>query len=137
MAPVGDKAYEEVLRRLDEQKRKGVKSMGNEADGQEVDVSIMGNRFSGKNLPVNTMATVATLVILCACATWAFAAFTAHTEETKAGTVALVGALKEQTIAIREQTGAQREQTCLARFAERDRPANADWCKQVSGAGTR
>lgn len=106
--------------------------MGEAQSGADVSLKVAGQEINVKN--VKSLNTAATLVTLCLVLLIGYAFFL-HTEETKTASAAFVGALKEQTTAIREQTAAQREQTCIMKFDQRERPNNADFCKQISGSG--
>lgn len=103
--------------------------MDDAASGADVALEIAGQKVNFKNVKsLNTGATLFScglLILLCY-------AFWAHSEDTKTAQAAFIGAVKEQTSAIKEQTTAQREQNCLMRFDQKDRQANADFCKQVT-----
>lgn len=85
--------------------------MSGEQNIGELDAQIAGQKLNIKNAPINTLATVATLIIVCLIA---YVLFT-HQQDTREAGAAFVGAVKEQTTAVKEQTMALREQNCLAR----------------------
>lgn len=98
--------------------------------GSDVQLKVAGQEFNVKNVKsLNTLLTffgfAASVLILYML--WM------HQQDQRDSGAAFVGALKEQTTAIREGTAAQREQTCMLKFNQDERKANADWCKQVAG----
>jgi hypothetical protein len=56
----------------------------------------------------------------------------AHGKDAREGASATVGAFKELTNAIKDSTSAQKEQTCMLRFEQKDRQANAEFCRNIS-----
>lgn len=95
---------------------------------EELSAEIAGQKVSVKTLHLNTLATVATLILS---ALVAFALYT-HSQEAKSAAQEFVSAIREQTKAVRDQTTAQREQNCLISFREEDRTRQAEFCKRLS-----
>lgn len=95
---------------------------------QELNAEIAGQKLNLRNVPIGALSSVATLLLLVGLGVGLWH----HVEDTRSASQAFVNALKEQTVAIRDQTAAQREQTCMMRFTDKDKPANADWCRQIS-----
>ena len=100
--------------------------MGNEVE--EISGTIAGQSFSLKSVALNTLATVATLVVVSVCAVLLYQ----HQTEARETKDSFAAAIKEQTIAMREGTAVQREQNCLLRFDQKDRQANAEFCRQIT-----
>lgn len=98
------------------------------AENGELEASIAGQSISLKNVSINTIATVATLIGV---ALVAYIVFT-HQQDTKEASGQFVAALREQTIALKDQTIAAREQNCLMRFDQKERSERADFCKQIA-----
>lgn len=101
----------------------------------DLSFKIAGQEANVRNIKsLNTIATVCTLfgVLMIIYILWT------HQEESRAefrqSKAEFVNAMKEQTTAIRDGSSAQREQTCMLKFDIPERKANAEWCKQVSGA---
>lgn len=96
--------------------------------GEELSGEIAGQKFSAKNLPINTLATVATLVLV------SIIAYVLYQHEVHAANRHgdYLNALREQTQAIREAAQAQRETTCINTFPESQREAKSAFCKQIS-----
>lgn len=92
-----------------------------DAPQQEVSADTAIGKFSFKGSNLNTLATVATLIVTCMIAYVVYA----HAGEDKDTKKELIGAIKEMA-------QANREQTCMLRFEQKDRQHNADFCKQVS-----
>lgn len=93
-----------------------------ETNGADVELDIAGQKVNFKNIKsLNTGATLATLILVSVLGY----AFYVHAGETKDQSKELVSALKEMTQAAREQN-------CLMRFDQKDRQANADFCKQIA-----
>lgn len=88
---------------------------------QELSADTAIGKFAFKGSSLNTLATVATLVVACVIAYVGYG----HAADTKDTNKELVGA-------IREMAQANREQNCLMRFDQKDRQSNADFCKQIS-----
>lgn len=105
--------------------------MPDEQMNADVSLDVAGQKVNLRNIrSVNTIVTVLTLFVVLSIGFLMFE----HRTDTKEMSSSFVSAIKEQTTAIREQTAAQREQTCLYKFAESERRANSEWCRQVSGA---
>ena len=100
-----------------------------QTNGADIALEVGGQKVNLRNVKsLNTIATVATLilvVLLCY-------AFYMHMTDARASNQAFVTAIKEQTTATRESAAAQREQTCMMKFDQRERQANAEFCRQVS-----
>ena len=88
---------------------------------QELTADTAIGKFAFKGSSLNTLATVATLIVVCIIAYVGYG-HAADTKETN----------KELVSAIREMAQASREQNCLMRFDLRERQQNADFCKQIS-----
>lgn len=78
----------------------------------ELNAEIAGQKFSLKDAPVNTIATLATLLLVVLIAY----AFYTHQQDTKESGQGFVAALKEQTTAMKEQTTVLREANCLTAY---------------------
>lgn len=121
----------EILRRLDEM-RADVDSLADakldREEKGELTAKVAGQEVSLKNVSLNTIATVTTLV---AVGVLLYVAVT-HSQEAKDSGRAFVEAIKEQTKSQLEQTSVMREQTCIMRFDQKDRQTNADFCKQIA-----
>lgn len=94
----------------------------------ELDAEIAGQKISLKNVSINTIATVVTLIGV---SLLIYVAYT-HQQDSRDSQASFILVIKEQTGAIKESTSIQREQNCLLRFDQKDRQANADFCKQIS-----
>lgn len=94
----------------------------------ELDAEIAGQKVSLKNVSINTMATVATLLGVC----MLVYILIQHEQESKQTASMFVSAVKEQTTAVKDQTVALREQTCIVRFKEAERQQQAEFCKQIA-----
>ena len=92
----------------------------------ELEAEIAGQKLSLKNVSLNTIATVATLVVVCVLA-WVMWQHTADAREAQSSFVA---AIKEQTSAIKEQTAVAREQNCLISMPQASR--DPDLCRRLS-----
>lgn len=103
-----DEAYREVLRRLDELS-KGVNMAG---ETGELDAVIAGQKVSLKNVSINTIATAATLIIVCLIA---YVLYT-HQQDAREASASFVMAIKEQTTVQKEQTTVMREANCLQSY---------------------
>lgn len=99
----------------------------NEAAVSELSAEVAGQKLSLKSVALNTLATVATLILVVVIAVLLHQ----HQQDAKVTGEAFVSAVKEQTGAIKEQTSALRENTCIAAYQG---PASerASFCKQVS-----
>lgn len=88
---------------------------------QELTAEIAGQKLSLKNMALNTIATVATLIgmVLIGYIVWE------HTSDAKVAT-------KELASAMRELAQANREQNCLLRFSPEQRLSQVEFCKQIS-----
>lgn len=95
---------------------------------QEVSAQTAFGSFAFKGSSLNTLATVATLVIVCLIGY----ALYAHTLDARVSGEAFVAAIKEQTAAVKDQTVAAREQNCLMRFSQNERIERAEFCRQIS-----
>jgi hypothetical protein len=98
-----------------------------ETAGQELSGEIAGQKFSMKNLPVNTIATVATLILVGIVA----AVLYQHESQSASRDIAYIGAIKDQTSAMREQSQALRENTCVQSY-QGPVPDKAAFCKSVT-----
>lgn len=89
--------------------------------GEELSAEIGGQKLSLKNLPINTIATIATLigVSLIGYMVWE------HTAGTRE-------ASKELASAMRELATANREQNCLLIFKQEERQSKAADCKLLA-----
>jgi hypothetical protein len=117
-----DEAYQEVLRRLDE--RQGA-PMAEEKG--ELDATIAGQKLSLRNVSLNTLATVLTLLIVILIA---YVLYT-HQQDAKEASAGFVTAIKEQTIVQREQTVVMREANCLQGY-QGPPDGKASFCKTIS-----
>lgn len=88
---------------------------------QELSADTAIGKFAFKGSSLNTLATVATLIVVCLIAGIGYG----HTQDTKEIS-------KDLANAMRDMAQATREQNCLLRFDQKDRQANADFCKQLS-----
>ena len=95
---------------------------------QEVTADTAIGKFAFKGSSLNTLATVATLILTCVIAYVLYL----HQQDSREAGNAFVGAIKEQTLAVKEQTVAAREQNCLMRFEMRERAERAEFCKQIA-----
>lgn len=95
---------------------------------EELSAEIGGQKLSLKSVALNT---VITILILLGVGYTAFS-MNQHQTEAKESSHAFVSAIKEQTSAMKEGTSATREQTCLLKFDQKDRPGNAEFCKQIT-----
>lgn len=118
-----DDAYREVLRRLDELQG-GAAVAGENGD---LDATIAGQKISLKNVSVNTIATVATLIIVTLIA---YVLYT-HQQDAREASAGFVTAIKEQTTVQKEQTTVMREANCLQSY--QGPPAEkASFCKSIA-----
>lgn len=90
----------------------------------ELDAEIAGQKISLKNVSLNTLATVATLLIVSLIAVFGYSFAQTHTSDTKESARELVQAMKEQT-------QAQREGNCLQGY-QGPAQEKATFCKQVT-----
>jgi hypothetical protein len=111
-------------------------------NGADVAVDAMGVKLNVKNVKsLNTGATLFCAGMLILLVSMGYV----HTREAKDDNLAFIAAITEQTKAIREGvratqdgTAANREQTCMLKFEQKERTdVNANWCRQISGVGTR
>ena len=100
-----------------------------ERAGADIALELGGQKVNVRN--VKSLNTILTLVAAGA-ACFGVYLMMEHQAEAKDAGKSFVGAIKEQTIAIQEQTKASREQTCILRFDQKDRQANAEFCKSIS-----
>lgn len=100
--------------------------MGSEANGADVNLKVPGGEVNLRNVKsLNTLATVATLIFVCAGICGGYLMLTAHASETKDAGREFVQALKEVAQSLRENN-------CLTTFTPEKREANADMCKRLS-----
>lgn len=88
---------------------------------EEIDAEIGGQKFSLKTASLNTVATVATLILVSVVAyiMWG------HASDTKE-------ASRDLSLALKDMTQAAREQNCLISLPQERREQNADLCKRLS-----
>lgn len=78
--------------------------MSEETSGADVALELGGQKVNLRNVKnLNTLATVATLIICCVGMGVGYVLFTAHSTDTREASKELVSALKEMTQAAREQ----------------------------------
>ena len=92
-----------------------------EQQQQELTADTALGKFNFKGSSLNTLATVATLIVACLVAFIVYG----HSGDSKDTNRELVSAIKEMA-------QASREQNCLMRFDMRERAERADFCKQIS-----
>ncbi len=99
-------------------------------DKGDLDAEIAGQKLSLKNVSINTIATVATLMVVSVLMYGGLQ----HVQEAREASAAFVAAIKDQTAASREQTGVMKEQVCMLRFdqADRGKQENIAFCKQIT-----
>lgn len=96
--------------------------MSDQPNGADVSVKVAGQEVNLRNVKsLNTIATIATLIVVCAALPYAYS----HVQDTKESGKELVNALKEMT-----QTA--REQNCLMRFEQHERKEQAEFCRTIS-----
>lgn len=95
--------------------------MSDAAQEQELSADTALGKFAFKGSSLNTLATVATLIVVCIIA-WVGYGHATDTREIS----------KDLANAMRDMAQATREQNCLIRFDQKDRQQNADFCKQIS-----
>src|SRR5712671_1316489 len=98
------------------------------SEGLNAEIKTPWGSIGGKNMAVNTAATVLILIVTSLIAYGLYV----HDQNSKETANAFVGALKEQTVAMREGTSVAREQNCLLKFSPEQRQANAEFCKQIT-----
>lgn len=101
--------------------------MGTEPQ-EELDADIAGQKLKIKTASLNTIATVATLVVVCLIAYVLFE----HRMDAKAGGLAMTDAVLNMVKAQQDTTRAHRETNCLMGIPEAQRESKADWCKRIS-----
>lgn len=97
-------------------------------NGADVELELGGQKVNLRNVKsLNTLATVATLMVVVLIAYGGYM----HTQETKEGSQAFVGAIKEQTTALREQTQVMKENNCIQTYRGPEHTKES-FCKQVT-----
>lgn len=94
---------------------------------EEVTAKIAGQEISVKSMHLNTLATVASLMMI---AVLLFMVFN-HMQDAREANAHFTSAVKEFTTVSREQTGAMREYTCMARTDFQDKNAQAEYCRRL------
>lgn len=112
--------------------RKG-ESVEGDKNGVDVDITLAGNGVRLKNVKsLNTVATVATLMIVAGGFSLIYQQISAHAQDARDTGKAFVEAIKEQTAAVKEQTQAAREQNCLISMPIEMRRQDPDACRRIS-----
>jgi hypothetical protein len=102
-------------------------------NGADVALKFAGQEVNLRNVKsLNTIATVATLVVCAVGFAVGYQMITAHAQDSRDNGKEFVQAIKEQTQAVKEQTAASREQTCILGFDQKDRPQQAQFCKSIT-----
>ena len=105
----------------------------------ELEAEIAGQKLTLKDAPLNTIATVATLLLVGGLIVGGYF----HVQASEKGQSEIAQAMKESSQAaiavskehiatIREATQAQRESNCLIRFDQKERQQQAQFCRDVA-----
>lgn len=122
-----ERAIDEAIVRHDNDKRRGKKMSGESHEVGELSADIAGQHLTLKNAPVNTIATMATLILVSLIAYVLYG----HQQDARDGSASFVGAIKEQTMVQKEQTVVLREANCLQSY-QGPPDGKASFCKQIA-----
>lgn len=102
--------------------------MSEAAPQDELSGEVAGQKFSLKSASLNTIATVATLILV---AILAYVLWE-HKLDAKAQGVSLTDAIQSMVKAQQEATQAHRETNCLIGMKEAERESKSEWCKRIA-----
>ena len=103
-----------------------------QGEGQELHAKVAGQELDLKNVPLNTIATIATLIVIAGAAAGGYFWADAHSKETRDASKVFVEAIKDQTAAIRSATVVAKEQNCLLRYQGRSPAERAAFCADIT-----